>query len=127
MMLLLALERLPQRPRAAWIFFGLIMVLVATTTWLFPLNYYRTMHQVPVGSIYGLVPDGGTFTSPSLVACTVLAVRNALYLGIVVWLGVMLLRPAGDLAGMALTGGAKSSSQPAQGSDRANKRKKVRR
>ena len=123
-MLLLALERLPASQRTVWIFWGLIMVLVGTTTWLFPFNYYRTTHLVPIGSIYGLVADGVTFKSPSLVACTVLFFRNALYLGIVVWLGVMLFRrSAGDLAGIAVSG-ANSQARDAQRSDRANRKKK---
>lgn len=99
MMLLIAIERLPERPSREWVLFGLIMAMVLLTTWLFPFNYYRTTAQVPIGGPYGLVPDGRSFTSPSLVACLVLVVRNALYLGIVVWLGAMLFkRPAGELA-----------------------------
>ncbi len=91
MMLLVALERLPRRERAAWVFFGALMLLIALTTWLFPFNYFRSSAPIPTGSPYGLVPDGTTFTSPSPVACVVLALRNMTYVGIVAWLGVMLV------------------------------------
>jgi hypothetical protein len=96
MMLLFALERLPRRPAAAWILFGLLMALILTTTWLFPYNYFRHA-PTAAGSPLGLVPMGNEYSSPSAVACVVLALRNALYLGIIAWLGVLLVRRPADV------------------------------
>lgn len=102
LMVLLALELLPERQTAVWVLFGLVMSMVLMTTWLFPFNYYRTTLPIAVGGPHGLVPYAASFSSPSPLACIVLATRNALYLGIVAWLGVMLFkRPVSSKAAVA--------------------------
>ncbi len=104
MMLLLALERFPKGQLRFWVLFGVVMLMIALTTWLFPYNYYRTALPLPIRSSYGLVPDGKTFTSPSPVACIVLVVRNVVYFGIVLWLGVILIRTS-NVASAAVPSG----------------------
>ena len=104
MMLLLAVERLPDKASPPWVLFGLILAMILLTLWLFPYNYFRRMLG-PDGSPYGLVPYVEDFSSPAPEACVVLALRNVLYLGIVVWLGVMLFRRRRTLGAVAFSGG----------------------
>ncbi len=128
MMLLMALERFSKGQSRFWVLFGVVMGMIALTTWLFPFNYYRTETPFPMGSPYGLVPVGRTFNSPSPVACNVLVVRNAVYFGLVVWLGVVLIRSS-NIESAAMPGGAEG--QAAVSRDRsfasAKKQKKMRR
>lgn len=104
MMLLVGIERLPDKASAPWVLFGLILAMILLTLWLFPYNYFRSVLG-PESSPYGLVPDFENFSSPAPVACVVLAVRNALYLGIVLWLGVMLFRRRRTSAAVAFSDG----------------------
>ncbi len=88
LLLLLGAEMLPDHPRARWTLSALLIAVAAMTTWLFPYHYYRTPSQ-PIG----LVPkDANDPTVPAALAGVVLAARNLTYLGIVVWLGMLLFR-----------------------------------
>jgi protein O-mannosyl-transferase len=93
MLLLAAVEALPEEGSPRWVLTGLLVIVAGLTTWLFPYHYFCA----PLGpggspSPYGLVPASPEESlAPSSLAYLVLALRNFLYLGIVVWLGTMLL------------------------------------
>jgi len=98
-LVLLALEILASRPTARWTLASALVALAATTTWIFPYNYFFGATDHP--SRYGIVPlplNGAL--APSAVGYVVLGARNLLYLVVVGWLGMILLRsvsPAADV------------------------------
>jgi len=59
---------------------GALVVLMVMTAWIFPFNYYSQLPGSPPNP-HGLVPD------VTVVGGTVLIVRNALYVGVIVALG----------------------------------------
>lgn len=92
---LIGLDTLRARPTARWLLLALITLIAALTTWLFPYHYF--VGSVEPSSPYGIVPlplDGPL--APSSVGYLVLAARNALYGGMVVWLArLSFRRPSG--------------------------------
>jgi hypothetical protein len=92
-MVLLALEILPSSPTARWALAAALVVLAAATTWLFPYNYFvgATDHPSPHGIVP--LPLNGAL-APSAVGYVVLGARNVLYLLVVGWLGLILVRSA---------------------------------
>jgi 4-amino-4-deoxy-L-arabinose transferase-like glycosyltransferase len=88
LMLLLAVELFPFQRAPLWIVGVLVIVLAALTTWIFPYHYICTLLNP-----YGLVPmDKEGPLPPSPVSYIVLGVRNFLYLGLIVWLGVVMFK-----------------------------------
>jgi hypothetical protein len=88
LILLLALEVLPPGQIWPWLFGALLLVVAASTTWIYPCHYFYGN-----GNFDSLLPPGNTGPLPeSPTARIVLGLRNFAYLGIVVWLGVMLYR-----------------------------------
>ncbi len=88
LMLLLAVELFPSKQAPLWILGVLLIVLAGITTWIFPYHYICTLLNP-----YGLVPitrEGPL--PPSPVSYIVLGVRNFVYLGVIVWLGVVLFK-----------------------------------
>jgi hypothetical protein len=98
---LLAIEALPEaNPRFALAFVLIIGTAVATT-WLFPYHYFSTDAH-PAGLIPTRLADGGlsvvggaiSATVPariSPIATIVLTVRNLAYLALAIWLGIATL------------------------------------
>lgn len=86
-LLLLAVEIFPKGRVSPWILGALLIVVAATTIWVFPYNFISIKSNphalVPMTQMDHLDPD-------ALTAYIVLGLRNFLYLGVVLWLGVML-------------------------------------
>ncbi len=95
LLILLGAELFSKSQLRLWILCGALIVIAYLTTWIFPNHYsngFNINSQLPT-TPYVLVPDSGFENMPdSPVAYIVLAVRNMLYLGLIVWLGVALLR-----------------------------------
>jgi len=87
LLLLLGIEILPAGRVSPWILGALLVAVAVMTTWIFPYNYFCT-ESTP----HGLVPLTLTdHLDPSaLTVYTILGLRGFTYLGIVLWLGVML-------------------------------------
>jgi hypothetical protein len=84
LLMLLAAEILPDSRPAMLALFLTCLAVAGMTIFVYPCHYFSDTDP------WGLVPD----LSP--VSCTVLALRNFTYLGLVVWLGRGALRPAGS-------------------------------
>jgi uncharacterized membrane protein len=89
LVLLLAVEILPQGAARPLILASLLILVAATTTWVFPCNFFASQQSqnpnalIPHNALNVQVP-------PNSMAASVLALRNFAYLGVAVWLGVML-------------------------------------
>ena len=88
-LLLLAVEIIPEGRASPWILGVLLIVVGAMTIWVFPYNFGSTIENP-----HALVPMPLTdHLDPSaLTAYIVLGLRNFIYLGVVVWMGVMLFK-----------------------------------
>jgi protein O-mannosyl-transferase len=93
-LLLAAVNVLPEEGKSYWMLTGLLIVAAGLTTWLFPYHYFcEPLGPNGTPSPYGLVPASPEDSlAPSSLAYIVLALRNFLYLGIVVWLGAMIYK-----------------------------------
>jgi hypothetical protein len=89
LMVLLGLEVLPQGNTAPLVLAVLLVVVAATTTWILPFHLYQRL--TGPDSLVPLVEHPSTL-SPRI--GMVLGLRNFTYLGVVVWMGFMLLRSA---------------------------------
>ena len=98
MLLLAAVEVLPERGKPAWMLAGLLIVAAGLTTWLFPCHYFCAPPDLRgLPTPYGLIPPGPADSlAPSSLGYAVLALRNAVYLGVVAWIGAMLYKRAGQ-------------------------------
>ncbi len=99
LLLLAAVEVLPEKGKSAWILAGLLIVAAGLTTWLFPYHYFCVppgLKGAPMLTPYGLIPAPGDSLAPSSLGYAVLALRNLLYLGIVIWLGAVVCRGKSD-------------------------------
>ena len=95
LLLLAAVEVLPEKGKSAWMLTGFLIVAAALTTWLFPYHYFCVppgLKASPMLTPHGLIPAPGDSLAPSSFGYAVLALRNFLYLGIVAWLGVAVCR-----------------------------------
>jgi hypothetical protein len=91
--LLLAADILRSESVKLWVFAGLIIAVAGLTTWLFPYHYANLPGHP------GLLPINSPDPSILLLwPCIVLGARNLLYLGIIIWLGWLLLRGTGRTA-----------------------------
>jgi hypothetical protein len=87
MSLLLAAELFPPSRTKPWILTVLWVLVAVLSTWLFPYHYF-SKPDAP-----GLVSSNPLEAKTLyLLPCIVLAVRNLIYLAMVVWLGVALFR-----------------------------------
>jgi hypothetical protein len=87
LIILLGVEVSTERSMVPWILFLLLIVVAASSTWIFPYHYYQD--RTGPNSLFSR--DPAKIDSFSPVACTVLGLRNITYVGIVVWLGIPVL------------------------------------
>ena len=87
--ILLAADVLPDCLIDRWIMLGLLALIVATTTWIFPYHYFTTKYSATDGSA-NLV-YAGVYDSPPFI-WLILAVRNLAYVAMVTWLGIAMFR-----------------------------------
>ncbi len=93
LVLLVAVEVLPDRWGTPWLLLAALVAIVMLTTWITPCHYYRDANVSTVGGPDGLVPRAPySSTDFSGSAMAVLATRNFLYLGVIVALGVAIVR-----------------------------------
>ncbi len=89
LLLLAGVELLPEKPKSAWMLAGFLIAAAGLTTWIFPYHYLcdpRTHGGTPISC--GLIPaNPADPLAPSSLGYAVLALRNFLYLGGVIWLG----------------------------------------
>jgi hypothetical protein len=103
LLLLTGVVILPEKRNSAWTLAGLLILAAALTTWLFPYHCFCA----PLGpgetpTPYGLIPTKPEdLVAPSSLGYAVLALRNFLYLGIVIWLGAMVYKCTGQERGDA--------------------------
>lgn len=87
MSVLVGVEQLPPNGAKPWVLTALWLIIAGLTTWIFPYHY------VAAQSVSALA-----LTDPlearvfHFVPCALLALRNVLYLGLVIWQGVGLFR-----------------------------------
>jgi hypothetical protein len=88
LLLLLAVEILPPGQVSTWTLGVLLLAVAAMSTWIFPYHYFT----VP-SDLNGLIPmQKSDLLAPSPVAYIVLGLRNFTYLGVVLWMGVLLYK-----------------------------------
>jgi hypothetical protein len=107
LLLLAAVEALPEKDKSGWILAGLLIVAAGLTTWLFPYHYFcAPLDPKVVVTPYALIPASPEDSlAPSSLAYLVLALRNTLYLGVVAWMGRMVYKRVGK-NGRGRTGSA---------------------
>jgi hypothetical protein len=94
LLLLAGVEVLPAKGKSVWMLAGLLIAAAALTTWLFPYHYFCA----PLGprgmpNPYGIIPARPEdLLAPSSFGYAVLALRNVVYLGLVIWLGKVVLQ-----------------------------------
>ena len=94
LLLLLAVEIMPEGQVRPWLLGALLVAVAVTTTWIFPYNYFCNE-----ANPYALVPmHPNEPLVPSLIVYQILALRNFIYLGVVLWLGVMLFKRINHLS-----------------------------
>ena len=86
LLLLLALEILPAARARPWVLGAVLLVVATLSTWLFPYHYFETFTPV------ALVPADPSGLAASPWAYVVLGVRNFAYLGVIIGMGVMMVR-----------------------------------
>ena len=92
LVILLAVDALPDRMADRWIMLGSLILVVAATTWVFPYHYFIDNYSTTYAK------DGSpTFVyqgvyDPSPITWLTLTVRNVSYLAMVVWLGVAMFK-----------------------------------
>jgi hypothetical protein len=96
MLLLAGVEVLPEKSKSGWILAGLLIVTAGLTTWLFPYHYFcARLGPGEMPTPYGLIPARPEdLLAPSSLGYVVLALRNFLYLGAVIWLGAAVYKLA---------------------------------
>ena len=88
LLLLLAVEIFPARHASPWILGALSIAVGAMTIWIFPYNFVSTELNP-----HALVPMIQNESSPpASIPALILGLRNFAYLGVVIWLGVMLYK-----------------------------------
>ena len=88
LLILVAIEVLPEANLHRWVFGAALLATAALTTWIFPYHYFQTPES-PIG----LLPLGNaTDALPGAIASAIVCLRNAIYLATVIYLGVRLLR-----------------------------------
>jgi hypothetical protein len=88
LLILVAIEVLPEANLHRWVFGAVLLATAALTTWIFPYHYFQTPES-PIG----LLPLGNAADAvPGAIASAVVCLRNAIYLAAVIYLGVRLLR-----------------------------------
>ncbi|MGA2059313.1 MAG: hypothetical protein ABSG67_02440, partial [Thermoguttaceae bacterium] len=89
LVLLLAIEIFPEVRIRPHVLSGLLIFVCVTTTWIFPYNYGDTK-----SNSYALIPKDAVLLklAPVTTAAVILGLRNYVYLGVVIWLGVMLYK-----------------------------------
>jgi hypothetical protein len=88
LLILVAVEMLPDMKWPRWIFGAALAATAALTTWVFPYHYIQTPES-PIG----LLPLGNAADAvPGAIASAVLCLRNTIYLATIVYLGARLLR-----------------------------------
>jgi hypothetical protein len=88
MTILLAVEVLPKNKLLPWVLGALSMLIVIMTTWLFPYHFYYQPSN-PISLLPSTLEDK---LPPTLIAHVVLGLRNFAYLGVIVWLGILLVK-----------------------------------
>ncbi len=96
LLLLAGVVILPEKRKSVWMLAGLLILAAALTTWLFPYHYFcAPLGPGKMPTPYGLIPaKPEDLVAPSSLGYAVLALRNFLYLGIVIWLGIAVCRRA---------------------------------
>ena len=92
LVLLLAVEIFPKGRVSPWILAGLLIAVAVMTTWLFPYNFVSDESNP---NPYALIPSVNAAAlglPPATTPAIILALRNFTYLGMVLWLGVMLYK-----------------------------------
>jgi hypothetical protein len=92
LLMLVAIELLPEHPAWRWTLLATLVFVVTLTTWIFPYHYQRTFDNPSALVSINLAADS---SPPPLATWGILAARNFLYLAIVAWLGSRALRGAG--------------------------------
>jgi phosphate/sulfate permease len=89
LLLLLAVEIFPKGIVSPLILAGLLIALAVMTTWIFPYNYFGDGSHP-----HALIPLNAVplFLPPAPMPTFILGFRNFAYLGVVLWLGVMLYK-----------------------------------
>ena len=90
--MLLSLDLLPAVPISRVFLIILLVCVAGLTTWVFPYHYASTRYNT------GLLPLGLPDAPLNVLPCIVVSARNIIYLGIVIWLGVLLLRQSRNSA-----------------------------
>jgi hypothetical protein len=87
LLLLLAIEILPAGKVLPWILGAILIAVAAMSTWIFPYNYFGTEspHALVQASVDEHLP-------PGTIASIVLGLRNFTYLGVVLWMGLLLFK-----------------------------------
>jgi hypothetical protein len=93
LIVLLSLDLLPAASFSKALLFILLVCVAALTTWIFPYHYGSTQ------STPGLLPLGLPDAPLNVLPCVAVSARNLIYLGIVIWLGILLLRQSRKTAG----------------------------
>jgi 4-amino-4-deoxy-L-arabinose transferase-like glycosyltransferase len=91
LLLLLALEIFPEGQVRPLVLAGLLIVVAAMTTWVFPYHFVDNLSNP-----YALIPKDvynlKLKLPPNAPAAVVLGLRNFIYLAVVIWMGVMLYK-----------------------------------
>jgi hypothetical protein len=94
LLLLLAVEILPAGKALPWILAATLVAVAALSTWIFPYHYYcAPISRFGLPNSHALIPlDPKAPLAPSPAAYIVLGVRNFVYLGAILWMGVLLFK-----------------------------------
>ncbi len=88
LLLLLGIEVFPSGQIMPWILGALLVGLALMTTWIFPYNYFCSELNP-----HGLIPISRTDSlASSPIGYVILGLRNLTYLGMVLWLGVIICK-----------------------------------
>jgi hypothetical protein len=89
LVLLLAIEIFPEGRVRPLVLAGLLIAVAVTTTWIFPYNFVSQESNpnalIPINAEALKLP-------PATTPAVILGLRNFAYLGVVIWLGVMLYK-----------------------------------
>lgn len=100
LLLLLAVEIFPEGRVRPFIFAGLLIAVAVMTTWIFPYNFVSNESNP---NPYALIPINAVALGlpPAPTAASILGLRNFTYLGVVIWLGVMLYKRIDQVNGQS--------------------------